>query len=96
MGDAAGIGAEIVLKALADENLKKICQPVIIGDAEFLTKTAQNLNLKFDFVEAGENLLKTKVKRHIYDLENLTGEIKIGRRIGVDGKGFRRIYRNRG
>ena len=60
MGDAAGIGAEIVLKALSDENLKEICQPIIIGDAEFLKKTAQDLNLKFDFVEVGENLPETK------------------------------------
>ncbi len=49
MGDAAGIGPEIVLKALGDKNLRKICLPIIIGDAAFLKKTAIDLNLKFNF-----------------------------------------------
>ena len=86
MGDAAGIGAEIVLKALAGEDLKKICQPIIIGDAEFLKKTAQNLKLKFDFVEAGENLPKTKNQTVIYSLKNLTGEVKTGEDSALTGK----------
>ena len=38
MGDAAGIGAEIVLKALSDESLKKICSPIIIGEQILLGK----------------------------------------------------------
>ncbi len=58
IGDAAGIGAEIVLKALTDVNLRQICMPIIIGDTTFLKKTAQDLKLEFDFVEASENLPK--------------------------------------
>ena len=51
MGDAAGIGPEITLKALANGNLRTICQPLIIGDLEFLRKTAADLGLNFDFVK---------------------------------------------
>jgi 4-phospho-D-threonate 3-dehydrogenase / 4-phospho-D-erythronate 3-dehydrogenase len=36
MGDAAGIGPEIVLKALAAPALREQCQPVIIGDPAIL------------------------------------------------------------
>ncbi len=86
MGDAAGIGAEIVLKALADENLKKICQPTIIGDTDFLKKTARDLSLNFDFVEASENPPPTEKQTSIYNLNNLTDEIKTGEDSALTGK----------
>lgn len=83
MGDAAGIGAEIVLKALADEDLKTICQPLIIGDGAFIRQTAKDLGLKFDFVEGVENPADQIA---IYDLKNLPDEIKIGEDSAVTGK----------
>ena len=33
MGDAAGIGPEIILKTLEQEELYELCQPIVIGDA---------------------------------------------------------------
>ena len=33
MGDAAGSGPEIITKALAEPEVKKLCRPVVIGDA---------------------------------------------------------------
>lgn len=83
MGDAAGIGAEIILKALADKGLRKICQPVIIGDGAFVRQTAENLGLDFDFVEAAE---KSSNQTSIYDLKNLPNEIRIGEDSAVTGK----------
>ena len=85
MGDAAGIGAEIILKALSDESLKKNCQPIIIGDAAFLEKTARDLDLPFDFVEAGENQPTIK-QTTVYDLKNLTDNIKFGEDSAPAGK----------
>jgi 4-hydroxythreonine-4-phosphate dehydrogenase len=32
MGDPAGIGPEVILKALADPSIKKTCNPLILGD----------------------------------------------------------------
>ncbi len=86
IGDAAGIGAEITLKALADEDLRKVCVPVIIGDAAFLRKTARNLDLKFDFVEPAENLPTNINQTAVYDLKNLTDEIKLGEDSAPAGK----------
>jgi 4-phospho-D-threonate 3-dehydrogenase / 4-phospho-D-erythronate 3-dehydrogenase len=36
MGDAAGIGPEIIVKALADRSVYAACRPVVVGDAKTL------------------------------------------------------------
>jgi 4-hydroxythreonine-4-phosphate dehydrogenase len=41
MGDPAGVGPEIIVKALSDPEIYKICRPVVFGDAGALT-----MNLK--------------------------------------------------
>jgi 4-hydroxythreonine-4-phosphate dehydrogenase len=38
MGDAAGIGPEITMKALADPEMYTICRPLVIGDAKILER----------------------------------------------------------
>ena len=86
MGDAAGIGAEIVLKALADKNLKQICLPFVIGDISFLRKTARQLNLEFDFVEADKKTTDDSNKIAVYNLNNLNGEIISGSDSALAGK----------
>jgi len=86
MGDAAGIGAEIVLKALADENLKQICSPVIIGDISFLRKTAKESDLESDFVEADEKFQTAVNQTAVFNLNNLTEEIILGEDSAVAGK----------
>ena len=37
MGDPAGIGPEIIVKALADPGICKICKPVVFGDSGSLS-----------------------------------------------------------
>ena len=39
MGDPAGIGPEIVVKALAHPDVYEVCKPVVIGDARLLAGT---------------------------------------------------------
>lgn len=38
MGDAAGIGPEIIVRALADKEAYRACRPVVIGDAKMLER----------------------------------------------------------
>ena len=38
MGDAAGVGPEIIMKALAVDEVHEICRPLVIGDAGRLRK----------------------------------------------------------
>ena len=86
MGDAAGIGAEITLKALADESIKQICVPVIIGDAAFLQKTADDLELKFDFAGNAPDHRVSSRQIAVYDLGNLPKIIKTGADSATTGK----------
>lgn len=86
MGDAAGIGAEITLKALADGELEKVCQPVIIGDGAFLRKSAADLGLNLEFSEAFDENSSGADKIPIYDLKNLDGEIIVGVESALTGK----------
>lgn len=37
MGDPAGIGPEIIVKALADNSIYGLCKPVVLGDPEILS-----------------------------------------------------------
>jgi 4-phospho-D-threonate 3-dehydrogenase / 4-phospho-D-erythronate 3-dehydrogenase len=38
MGDAAGIGPEIIVKSLMDKDIYEQCQPIVIGDAKILER----------------------------------------------------------
>src|SRR5919198_2273560 len=46
MGDPAGIGPEVVLKAVAEREVLEACVPVIVGDARLLAHTARTLGLQ--------------------------------------------------
>jgi 4-hydroxythreonine-4-phosphate dehydrogenase len=45
MGDPAGIGPEITLKALADPEVPRLCRPVVIGDRALLDRLSRTLGL---------------------------------------------------
>ncbi|HEX8288000.1 MAG TPA: 4-hydroxythreonine-4-phosphate dehydrogenase PdxA [Pyrinomonadaceae bacterium] len=85
MGDAAGIGPEITLKSLADENLKTICRPLIIGDLSILKKTAADLGLKFDFVEMSDEVSSENSQIAVFNLKNINGEITPGEETALSG-----------
>jgi len=86
MGDAAGIGAEIILKALADDKINKFCVPVIIGDESFLRKTARDLELEFNFADANVKSAPNSNQTLVYNLNNLGGEIVAGEESARTGK----------
>lgn len=45
MGDAAGIGPEVVVKAVANPVLEGICRPVVVGSRQVMEWTVQRLSL---------------------------------------------------
>jgi 4-hydroxythreonine-4-phosphate dehydrogenase len=55
MGDPAGIGPEVVLKALANEEAHQQCRPVVFGDLDWLQRTARALNLPLCVVKEAED-----------------------------------------
>ncbi|MEK5325835.1 4-hydroxythreonine-4-phosphate dehydrogenase PdxA [Aeribacillus sp. FSL M8-0254] len=46
MGDAAGIGPEIIVKALQNRSIYEQCNPLVIGDAKILERAARITNSK--------------------------------------------------
>lgn len=87
MGDAAGIGPEITLKAI-NQKTREICSPIVIGDADFLARTAFDLGLPNDFAVIGEELEFGEIgdKLAVYDLGNIKEPIEIGRESAAAGK----------
>lgn len=45
MGDAAGIGPEIIVKCLQDSHIYELCRPLVIGDAKRLKQVAHMMGL---------------------------------------------------
>ena len=60
MGDPAGIGAEIIVKALNTKNIYEKCMPIVIGDKSVL----QNA------------LKICEVDLEINNIENVTGRMR--------------------
>ena len=48
MGDAAGVGPEVVMKALAHREVYEQCRPLVIGDAKQLARAGKLLELKHE------------------------------------------------
>src|ERR671939_448964 len=88
MGDPAGIGPEVVLKAVAEEDVLGVCHPVIIGDAQLLAHTARTLDLTcgYDIIRRGEELPAELNGPVIYHLDNISGYIEPGIESGAAGK----------
>jgi 4-hydroxythreonine-4-phosphate dehydrogenase len=88
MGDPAGIGPEVVLKAVAENEVRKVCAPVIIGDAQLLAHTARTLDLQcgYDIVRKEETIPDQFTDPIIYHLDNIAGFIEPGIESGAAGK----------
>ena len=88
MGDPAGIGPEVVLKAVAEDEVRKVCVPVIIGDAQLLAHTARTLDLRcgYDIVRKEEPFPDQFSEPVIFHLDNIGGFIEPGIESGAAGK----------
>ena len=49
MGDPAGIGAEVIVKALSDKSISRLAHIMVIGDLSVINKTGKRLGLRADF-----------------------------------------------
>jgi 4-phospho-D-threonate 3-dehydrogenase / 4-phospho-D-erythronate 3-dehydrogenase len=88
MGDPAGIGPEVVLKAVAEDEIRRVCVPVIIGDAQALAHTARTLDLQsgYDIIRTEEPFPDELSEPVIYHLDNISGFIELGIESGAAGK----------
>src|SRR5207249_9780330 len=88
MGDPAGIGPEVVLKAAAEKDVIDACVPVIIGDAQLLAHNARTLDLQcgYEIVRRGEAFPDQISAPLIYHLDNIEGHFEPGIESGAAGK----------
>jgi 4-phospho-D-threonate 3-dehydrogenase / 4-phospho-D-erythronate 3-dehydrogenase len=88
IGDVAGIGPEVVLKAIADFDSLKNCIPVVIGDFDFLQENAKSLNLPFDVlkISRGEYVPENPKKPIVYDMKNVSEPVELGRDSAIGGR----------
>jgi len=88
MGDPAGIGPEVVLKAVAEEEVRAVCRPVIIGDAQLLAHNARTLDLQcgYQIVRHDEHLPDEISEPLIFHLDNIQGHVEPGIESGAAGK----------
>ena len=73
MGDPAGIGPEIVVKALKSEDLYKVCCPLVIGDSKIIQKAVEICNsaTKVNIIKASDEGIYNKDVINVIDLENI-------------------------
>ena len=71
MGDPAGIGPEIVAKALSHPETYEKCRPIVTGDAEVMLRAVDllGLNLKINPVSAVKDARFTWGTLDVYDLQ---------------------------
>lgn len=96
MGDPAGIGPEVVLKAVAEEEVRAVCQPIIIGDAQLLAHNARTLDLQcgYEIVRKEERLPDQSPGQSpgqadqplIFHLNNIQGHVQPGIESGAAGR----------
>ena len=53
MGDPAGIGPEVIAKAVASRKLRNVCHPIVIGSFPVMERTIRRLKLKLVALRVG-------------------------------------------
>lgn len=87
MGDPAGVGPEIIVKALADKGIYSICRPVVLGDPTVL---ASNLSMaeekSLNIIESPSEAKATLGDIDLVAVSNLKTEVQPGKPTVEGGK----------
>jgi len=89
MGDPAGIGPEIVVKALAEKSAREVADCVVIGDAGTLEAEIRRLNspLRIRTMDEGAEIGRGERDLNLIDLANVdAGKLVLGEVSGMCGK----------
>ncbi|MFH1904109.1 MAG: 4-hydroxythreonine-4-phosphate dehydrogenase PdxA [bacterium] len=72
LGDPGGIGPEVVVKALTNEQVYKCCTPIIIGTEEALYKTKKiSINYEIEVINHPSNIKNGSDKAYLINSQNL-------------------------
>ena len=83
IGDAAGIGPEIVLKSLAESEVHSTADHLIIGDLTFLRSEAERLGIDLELISGDQ---PEPGKAVVFDLKNLPESIVAGKEDAACGR----------
>ncbi len=89
IGDVAGIGPEIVCKALLDRRIYAICRPVVIGDRRVIEReiVRNELNLSIESVSSPEEARFKPGTMALIDLANAEGhDLEMGKVSSLCGR----------
>lgn len=86
IGDAAGIGPEISLKAAASEDLRGECEPLLIGDLNYLKRASRRLQPGLTLVPYSPDQPIDPDVVTVFDTANLPTETPVGIDDAVTGK----------
>lgn len=91
MGDPAGCGPEIIVKALADQQIYQICRPLVFGDAGRMAIAAGIVNslVKIQATAEPQNGLYEYGTIDVLDFANVPPELPFGQ---VDGRAGHAAY----
>lgn len=80
MGDASGIGPEIIVKSLQESTIYKAAHPIVIGDKKILNREINrlNLNLSIKTVSINDIFETTYGEILCYDMNLLPDELPYG------------------
>ncbi|HWD06982.1 MAG TPA: 4-hydroxythreonine-4-phosphate dehydrogenase PdxA [Amycolatopsis sp.] len=89
MGDAAGVGPEVVVKAMADPQLYESCRPIVVGDAARLRKAIEitGAGLKVDAVSSPEEAGYRSGVIDCIDLDLIPADLPFGELSPAAGEG---------
>jgi 4-phospho-D-threonate 3-dehydrogenase / 4-phospho-D-erythronate 3-dehydrogenase len=81
IGDPAGIGPEIALRAMLDEEVRAVSVPIVIGDAHHISHQARKLDLVcgleiYSDIAAIPQTLDAPI---LFNVKNLPSEVEMGR-----------------
>ena len=89
MGDPAGVGPEIIVKALDSGQIRAICRPIVIGDGTVMDKTIDSLHSRIKLRRIGSPGEATGKSEEIdvLDLDNLNEhDVDPGKICSICGK----------
>jgi 4-phospho-D-threonate 3-dehydrogenase / 4-phospho-D-erythronate 3-dehydrogenase len=88
MGDPAGIGPEVIMKALALPDTKAICNPLVVGDANRLRKAGQvlGLSLEVDALEDAKDANFSSKAAQCVDLKLVPDDLPFGKMSAIAGE----------
>jgi 4-phospho-D-threonate 3-dehydrogenase / 4-phospho-D-erythronate 3-dehydrogenase len=93
MGDAAGVGPEVVVKALAEQEVYDCCCPLVVGDAQRLRRAVEitGVDLAVAPVEGPEDAGYLHGTIDVVDLDCIPADLAFGELSEVAGEGAYRF-----